>query len=188
MMDYEARKALLETRLKRSRFAHSVGVAETAAALAERFGLDAEEARLAGLLHDCARQYKNEELIAEAQRRGIAVGPIERSMPLLLHGPVGAYLIKEDYEVESEAIARAIALHTVGGAGMTGLDKIIYFADMIEPLRDYPGVEELRLAAKKSSLDEMFLQGLEQSLRFVLDKGGLIHPDTVLARNELLLG
>jgi hypothetical protein len=33
----------------------------------------------------------------------------------------------------------------------------------------------------------MVLEGLSQSIRFVVAKGHLIHPDTVLARNELLL-
>jgi len=187
MMDYEARRALLETKLKPSRYQHSLGVAEVAAEIAARFGLDVEQARLAGLLHDCAREYKNEELIAEAERRGISAGPIERQMPLLLHAPVGACRVKEIYDVQDSDICQAIAYHTVGGPAMTELDKLIYFADMIEPLRDYPGVEVLRKAAKELSLDEMFLLGLEQSLSFVLDKGGLVHPDTVLARNELLL-
>lgn len=187
MMDYEARKKLLESKLKPSRYKHSLGVAETAAAIAARLGMDAEQARLAGLLHDCAREYKNEELIAEAERRGISFGPVEKNMPLLLHAPVGACRVREIYEVTDEAIAQAIARHTVGGPAMTALDKLIYFADMIEPLRDYPGVEELRRASRECSLDEMFLLGLDQSLQFVLQKGGLVHPDTVLARNELLL-
>ena len=41
--------------------------------------------------------------------------------------------------------------------------------------------------ARESSLDEMVFEGLSDSLRFVLDKGNLIHPDTVQARNEILL-
>ena len=70
---------------------------------------------------------------------------------------------------------------------MTALDKIIYFADMMEPTRDYPGVEKLRELALSASLDEMMLAGLTRSIAFVLEKGHLVHPDTVLARNELLL-
>ena len=70
---------------------------------------------------------------------------------------------------------------------MTRLDKIIYFADMMEPTREYPGVENLRRLAREASLEEMTLAGLTRSIAFVLEKGHLIHPDTVLARNELLL-
>ena len=186
-MSFEEMRDLLRSRLKPGRFEHSVGVSETAARLAERFGVDVEKARIAGLLHDCAREYPNSSMLAEAEQRGIAAGPVERAMPLLLHAYIGAYRVKELYEVEDEEIARAIRCHTVGGAGMTALDKIIYFADMIEPHRDYPEVKHLRKLAEKAALDEMLLVGLTESIRFVLEKEHLVHPDTVTARNEILL-
>ena len=186
-MSYEAMEAELASRLKDSRFRHCLGVAETAVFLAHRFGADEERARVAGLLHDCAREYRNEDMLAEAQRRGIAIGEVERAMPLLLHAYIGARRVREIYHVDDAMVEQAIWRHTVGGTGMTDLDKIIWFADMVEPGRDYPGVEELRRLAKTASLDDMVLEGLSQSIRFVVAKGHLIHPDTVLARNELLL-
>ena len=186
-MGYEEMRALLEKSLKPSRYQHSLGVAETAVFLARRFGVDEEQAQVAGLLHDCAREFRNEDLITEAEKRLIMVGNIERQMPLLLHAYVGSRLVTEKYGVSDHAVEQAIWRHTVGGAKMTKLDKIIWFADMIEPNRDYPGVEELRSLAKTAALDDMVLAGLTQSITFVLQKGGLIHPDTVIARNEILL-
>jgi predicted HD superfamily hydrolase involved in NAD metabolism len=186
-MDYEEMRALLEKSLKPSRYQHSLGVAETAVFLARRFGVDEEQAQVAGLLHDCAREFRNEDLITEAEKRLIMVGDIERQMPLLLHAYIGSRLVTEKYGVSDHAIEQAIWRHTVGGAKMTELDKIIWFADMIEPNRDYPGVERLRELAQTVSLDDMVLAGLTQSIAFVLQKGGLIHPDTVIARNEILL-
>ena len=186
-MDYEQMREQLKSRLKPSRFLHSEGVAETAAFLGERFQLDIEQCRVAGLLHDCARQYSDKQLQAEADRRGISYGEVDKAMPLLLHAYIGASLVKEDYGVTDQAICQAIFRHTVGGAGMTELDKVIYFADMIEPNRDYPQVEELRRLSRLASLDEMFFAGLVQSLNFVLKKGSLVHPDTVTAYNEILL-
>ena len=186
-MKYEEMRELLAKSLKPSRYQHSVGVAETAVFLAQRFGVNEEQAKVAGLLHDCAREFRNEDLITEAEKRLIMVGNIERQMPLLLHAYVGSRLVTEKYGVSDQAIEQAIWRHTVGGAKMTKLDKIIWFADMIEPNRDYPGVEELRSLAKTAALDDMVLAGLTQSITFVLQKGGLIHPDTVIARNEILL-
>lgn len=186
-MSFEAMKQELEKRLKPGRFAHSMGVSETAARLAERFGVDEQQARIAGLLHDCAREFRKEDMIAEAKKRKIAIGAVEQAMPLLLHAYIGAKRVREVYQVEDEAVEQAIWRHTVGGPGMTALDKIIWFADMIEPGRDYPGVEKLRQLAQETSLDDMVLAGFSQSIRFVLEKGHLIHPSTVLARNELLL-
>ena len=89
--------------------------------------------------------------------------------------------------VNDNDIEQAIWRHTVGGPQMTDLDKIIWFADMIEPHRDYPEVEMLRGLAKTADLDEMMLVGLTESIAFVLRKGGLVHPATVNARNEILL-
>lgn len=186
-MTYEEMQAKLQSRLKPGRYAHSLGVAETAAFLAGRFQVDVERARLAGLLHDCARQYPDGQMAEEAQRRGISIGEVEGAMPLLLHACIGAELIREEYGVEDEAVAQAIRRHTVGGSAMTPLDKIIYFADMIEPGRSYPGVEELRRLSGEVSLDAMVLAGLSQSIIFVTNKGHLLHPDTITARNDILL-
>ena len=77
-MTLEQMKQELEKRLKPSRFRHSLGVAETAVKLAKRFGADEEQARVAGLLHDCAREFRNEDMVKEAEKRGIAIGEVER--------------------------------------------------------------------------------------------------------------
>ena len=184
---YEEMRAILEEQLAPRRYRHSLGVADTAATLARRFGMNEDRARTAGLLHDCGRAYETAALPMEARRRGIPIGKIESAMPLLLHAYVGAYLIYEVYGVNDAAIAQAVWRHTVGGENMTALDKIIYYADMIEPSRAYPEVERLRELARTASLDEMMLVGLTESILFLAQKGGLIHPDTITARNELIL-
>ncbi len=178
----------LQRRLNKNRFAHSIGVANTAVALAKKFGVDTDKAYIAGLLHDCAREFENEQLPAEAKKRGIEIGEVEKTMPLLLHAYIGAKMVAEIYGVEDSEIQQAIYRHTVGASDMTALDKIIYFADMIEPNRNYPGVEELRDFAKKSSsLDEILLHALDESIIFIVQKKTLLHPETIAARNFLLL-
>lgn len=178
----------LQKRLKKERFAHSIGVANTAVKLAKKFGVDEEKAYIAGLLHDCAREFENNDLPAEAEKRGIKIGEVEKTMPLLLHAYIGAQMISEIYDVHDEEIAQAIYRHTVGARNMTKLDKIIYFADMIEPNRNYPGVEKLRALAEESyNLDEIILTALNESIIFVTQKNSLVHPDTIDARNFLLL-
>lgn len=186
-MTIDEMRRLLQSRLKKSRFAHSIGVADTAVKLAKRFGVDTEKAYIAGLLHDCAREYENWQLPEEALKRGIAIGEVEERMPLLLHSYIGAMMIKDVYDVDDPEISQAIWRHTIGGRNMTDLDKIIYFADMIEPHRDYPGVDLLRKLAETASLDEMLLEGLSQSIIFIIQKNSLIHPDTITTRNEILM-
>lgn len=180
-------KEELAKRLKPSRYEHSLGVAKAAVRLAERFGVDRDKALVSGLLHDCAREFPQEQLIEEASRRGIDVSPIEQVIPFMLHAPVGASRATELYGITDREVLEAIARHTVGGKGMSDLDKIIYYADMIEENRNYPGVDELRQLAETASLDEMLLAGFDQTLAFVLSKHGLMHPDTVEARNEVIM-
>lgn len=178
----------LQRRLKKNRFAHSIGVANTAVKLAKKFGADEEKTYIAGLLHDCAREFETEQLPAEAEKRGINFGEVEKFVPLLLHAYIGAKMISEVYGVNDSEISQAIYRHTVGAKNMSTLDKIIYFADMIEPNRNYPGVEKLRdLAEKSSDLDEIILTALNESIIFVVQKNSLVHPDTISARNFLLL-
>lgn len=185
-MNVEDMKRTLKSGLKESRYLHSLGVADTAVILAKKFNADTDKAYIAGLLHDAAREFKNEDLIDEAKKRNIAIGEVEAKMPLLLHANIGAVLVGEKYEVTDKDICRAIETHTVAGQNMTVLQKIIYFADMIEPNRDYPGVDELREFAKNHTLDEIMFKALSESILFVIEKKGLIHPATIVARNELI--
>jgi len=177
----------LQRRLNRNRFAHSIGVANTAVKLAKRFGVDEDKAYVAGLLHDCAREFENDELPAQAETRGIKINEVERAMPLLLHAYISAQMMTEIYGVDDAEISQAIYRHTVGAPDMTPLDKIIYFADMIEPNRNYPGVDNLRALAETAALDEILLTAFNETIAFVLQKNSLIHPQTVAARNFLLL-
>ena len=178
----------LQSRLKKSRFAHSIGVANTAVKLAKKFDVDEEKSYITGLLHDCAREFENDELPAQAVKRGIKIGEVEKNSPLLLHAYIGAKMISEIYGVDDKEISQAIYRHTVGAKNMTALDKIIYFADMIEPNRNYPGVEKLRdLAETSDNLDEIILTAMNESIIFVVKKNSLLHPDTIDARNFLLL-
>ena len=182
----QMRKTLM-ARLNKNRFAHSIGVANTAVDIAKRFNLDTEQAYVAGLLHDCAREFENEQLPVEAAKRSIPIIDVEYAVPLLLHAPIGAVMVNEVYGVDDPAVIQAIARHTVADKNMSPLDMIIYFADMIEPHRNYPGVDELRQLTQSATLDQMFFEGLNQSLAFVISKGSLVHPKTVDARNFILL-
>ncbi|MEE3467283.1 MAG: nicotinate (nicotinamide) nucleotide adenylyltransferase [Eubacterium sp.] len=132
----------LRATLRPKRYRHTMGVADTAEILGNLYnGADAtlaERARLAGLLHDCAKYYTNEEQIALCDTYGIALTQTERENPSLIHGKLGAYLAEQRYGVSDEEIQNAIRFHTVGRPEMTTLEKIIYIADYIEPGRVIP--------------------------------------------------
>ena len=165
------------------RAAHARRVGALCATLAGRFGADPETALVAGLLHDCCREMSAEALLEAAERHGIAVGPLELAQPVaLLHGPVAAAeLVAAGLPA---APARAIALHTVGAAGMTTLEKCLYLADVCEPGRDFAGVDDVRRLAE-SSLDDAVAEAARLSLTSVIRKGRGIALGGVELYNEL---
>ncbi len=131
------------------RFHHTLGVMYTASAMAMAFGLDIERARIAGLLHDCAKSIvPNREKPALCRRYGIAFTAFEEKNPHLLHGKLGAYLAKHEYGIDDEEICSAICFHTTGKPGMSLLEQIIFIADYIEPDREKaPRLDEIRKMA-----------------------------------------
>ena len=154
--------------------------------LAERFGVDVKAAELAGLLHDYARDEDPAGLVATAERLGVPVIPIELEHPGLLHARVGAAMVRQDLPGLGEAVLSAIEVHTVGAMPMSDLDKVVYLADMIEPSRDFPGVEELRAACDTETLDECFRLAYGRTLRHLKERGRPVHPisDVVVAMIE----
>lgn len=184
---FNALKNQLEPHLKPKRFAHSLGVVDSAAEMAERFGADVHQAKLAALLHDCAKNFTDEEMLATAKAAHLDIDPITKVEPQLLHGPVGAVVAKRDYGITDPAILSAITYHTTGREHMTLLEKIIYLADFIEPSRDYPGVDTLREACAGDDIDKALLVSFTNTIMYINSIGGLIHPRTVNARNALIL-
>ena len=59
-MEYNEILVTLANELRPARFRHCRDVSQTAVRLAERWDADIEKARLAGILHDCARNLKGE--------------------------------------------------------------------------------------------------------------------------------
>lgn len=169
-------RGVLRASLSETSFAHCERVAATAWALAGHFGVDQDKAELAGLLHDYSRDETDEALLAAAERMGVPMLPVERERPYLLHARVAAARLRRDLPGLGEAVLSAIAAHTVGSVPMSDLDKVVYLADMIEPARSYPGIDELREACARDELAECFRRGYARSLRHVMESGAPVHP------------
>ncbi|MDQ3639756.1 MAG: bis(5'-nucleosyl)-tetraphosphatase (symmetrical) YqeK [Actinomycetota bacterium] len=162
-------------RLSDKRYAHTLRVAETAERLAKLHGLDSERARLAGLLHDTAREVGKEELLRVAEEDGLPVGDFERERPILLHGPVAAELAREDLGMEDGEVLDAVRAHTTGDPGMGPLALALFVADKIEPGREQPGVEDLRELARVS-LHRAARAALEDSVSYNERRDRPAHP------------
>ena len=170
----------LRASLNKKRYEHSVGTMLCAIALAARWNGNAAEARLAGLLHDCAK-LPAERLLALAAQYGFAMDEFEREVPGLLHDRLGALVARDEYGVRDEAVLDAIRSHQLCRAHMTKLDKIIYLADKIEPTRDYPGVDMLRALAEED-LDRAVLACMDSVHAHLVQEGKRIKPEGEAAR------
>lgn len=185
---YEDALAAVEARLGHKAAKHCRRVAATAAALAVTYGADADAARLAGVLHDWDRETSPDELLGEAKRAGLPISDADEANPHLLHARTGALAAREALAGLPAPVVQAISRHTIGAPDMTPLDMVVYLADMIEPHRDFPGVQELRDAVGRVSLAELFALGYQQSMRHLVDARKRIHPETVAVWNELVAG
>ena len=177
----------IKAHLKPSRYAHSLGVAQTAQQLAERFGADPAAAYRAGLLHDAAKYMPTQEAFSWCEKAEIVVDEYARTEEALLHAPAGAALAKLYFKEKNPDVINAVRYHTVGSPAITLLGQIIFLADFIEPTRaTFPALEHIRTLAH-TDLDAATVAACDSSLSYVMQKGGIIHPDTVLMRNALLM-
>lgn len=134
-MDIIRIKEELKSILKPSRYQHSLGVENVATDLAAIYAYDMDKAGLAGILHDCARNLSDNELLCECAKYGLPVTDAEGKCPYLLHAKLGALYARIRYGVGDEDILNAIYFHTTGRPAMTLPEKIIFTADYIEPNR-----------------------------------------------------
>lgn len=167
--------------MSESRFRHVLGVEEAALALARQYGCDEEQASLAALLHDYAKEAEDQvflDLIDQHQ-----LDPALKDWDnAIWHGLVGSYKVAADFAVTDSVILQAIQRHTVGAADMTVLDKVIYVADYIEPNRDFPGVNKARQLAAES-LDKAVAYATAQTIIHLVQKGLPIYPQTLETYN-----
>jgi len=171
--------------LSSARWSHTVGVAETAVTLAVAHGVDPFSARLAGLLHDYARELPPAVLVALAREHHLGIDAVEAREPLLLHGRVGAALVRERFGVGDPDLLAAIAMHITGAPQMSLLARIIFLADFCEPGRTFAAARQARETAG-NDLPEALLIAYDTIIAYIVADGYLLHPLTVAARNELL--
>lgn len=169
----------LKSMLKPSRFEHSLGVSYTAAALAMKYGENIGKAQLAGLLHDCAKNYDDETLIALCDEHGVVLSEEERNSPKVIHAIYGEYLLETRFQLRDADVLKAVRYHTTGRSGMSLLEKIVFTADFIEPTRkEFPGLREIRTLAFQD-LDCCVAEILISTILYLRSRNAHIVSDTM---------
>lgn len=157
----------MKKELDKNRYEHTLGVSYTCAALAMRYGYSIQKAQIAGMLHDCAKGKSTDKILEMCERNNVPISVAERKSPYLLHAKLGAFLAMNKYQIHSIEIINAILCHTTGKEEMTLLDKIVFVADYIEPLRSRQ--ENLREVRQMAfiDLDEAVYMILRDTLRYL---------------------
>lgn len=166
---------------------HTYRVQAIAQELARGHGLDEEKVRLGSLAHDIARAMKGKQLLQKAHELGITVHSVEARLPVLLHGPVGAELLRRVDGLEDRDIYEAVYWHSVAHSELPPAAKVVFLADKLDPQKvsRYPFLPQLRDVAA-SNLDRAILDFLNRELISQLQQGSLVHPVSLDARNELI--
>ncbi len=174
----------LQATLTPHRYLHTLGVASTAQRLAPRFNVDPYRARLAGLLHDCAKSLPLDEMRALVIRYIPDSDEEELGTRAVLHAPAGMILAERDYGVRDRSILSAIRKHTLGDGSMSPMDALIYVSDFIEPGRgSFPGMDKARKAAEKDIYRAMCICA-ELTEAHLRSQGAHAHPRTLALLDE----
>ncbi len=166
---------------------HIYRVRDIAAELAGCHGLERPKAELAMLCHDVARAMPDGQLLDQAAGLGIPVTLLDRSLPVLLHGPVGAEILRREDGLRDEPIYQAVYWHTTAHPDLDTLGKVVFLADKLDPAKisRYPYLHELRELALRD-LDQAILEFTTKEIVARAQQGEPVHPIIVETRNALL--
>ena len=164
----------LKTLLTPERYAHSIGVMKTAVELAEIYGADTEKARIAGLLHDNAKNLDN--IYERCRDLEVELDEFELKSPPLVHAKLGAETAKIEFGITDTEVLDAIRWHTIGKSNMSLLEKIIFVADLTEPGRTFPDAGHLRELSRKN-LDKALVECVKSTIEVNKQRKNPVHPN-----------
>lgn len=175
----------LRERLTEKRFVHSLNVADTSKELALIYGCDPEKAYTVGLIHDCCKDEAPGLQLSYMLGNSLEMTELEINEPKLYHAMCGSVYARKEFGITDEDMLNAIRYHTTGRKNMSLLEKVVFIADFISAERDYNGVDVMREKAKRS-LEEAIVEGLGFTIKDLIERERIIHPDTVDAYNDAM--
>ena len=119
---------------------------------------------------------------------GVAVTGVDRDFPLLLHGPVGAELLRREEDLTDHSLYEAVRWHSTAHASLDHLGKLVFLADKLDPQKSavYSYQAELHAMALES-VDLALLEFLSREMEARIEKGETVHPASIDARNTLII-
>ena len=168
--------------------AHIYRVRDVALELASRHDIEPERAELGALAHDVCRAVSGDSLLRMSAEMGVSVSDVEQDFPILLHGPVGAELLRREEDLIDPDLYEAVRWHSTAHASLAPLGKLIFLADKLDPQKAavYSYQAKLHDMALES-LDLALLEFLSREMATRVERGETVHPASLDARNSLIL-
>ena len=171
--------------------AHIARAQNVARELAPCHGIDPERAALGILAHDVARAMPGLELLEQAARFRLPVDAVDEMVPMLLHGPVGAEILRVEDGLAAHDSERdiyyAVYWHTTYHPDLVDdLGKVVFLADKLDPnkRKRIPYQPEI-LGLATENLDAAILEFLNRQVGYLTERGYLVHPMMLEARDSL---
>ena len=111
---------------------HSKCVAAEAERLANIFGENHKDARIAGILHDISAVIPNDKNIEVADSLNIDILSEEKAFPPIIHQKLSKEIAKTIFGITNEGILSAICCHTTLKSNPTRFEMILFIADKLE--------------------------------------------------------
>jgi nicotinate-nucleotide adenylyltransferase len=176
-------RLLLAGLVSKERLYHCERVAEAAAALAEQYGANQNQAMLAGMLHDCMKCAPQNRQRALCERIA-PLRPADLAAPKVWHAFAGAAYLELECGVADRAILGAVRWHTLGHAGMSLLEEIVFVADLVSDDRTYGDAAHVRKLSRQN-LHAASKAILEHTFQTLTEKRRPPHPDSLAWYSEL---
>ena len=168
---------------------HCKRVEQIARELAAHHGIDPEPVGVAALAHDAAKHFSGTELLLRVEEYDLPLSDFERRNPAILHGPIGAEMLRREDRLNEPSLYDAIYWHTTGNpSGGDALGHIVFLADKLDPIKlaQYPWQAELRELSDRD-LPAATAMFLSRNVARLLESGRGVHPAAIEAWNALLL-
>jgi len=181
-------RRILSTELSSQRFRHSLAVMDEAVKLGRHYHQDESvinKLRMAGLLHDCAKNmceelsYDDIEIICN--RNGIQLAEFFRERCDLAHSYAGMAYAAAFYGVTDPCVLSAIGSHTFGKPDMSFIDKAVYLADFIEPTRPQTAARNEARRLAYTDMDNALVYVLRLTIERNNARGRLVYPESLRA-------
>lgn len=183
-MQIEELEKIVKNTLSEYRFYHSKCVQKRCVELAKIYNVDTEKASKVGLVHDIAKEMTEEEKFQYIKEHNLIIDEIEKINTGLLHAKIGADIAKREFGFSRDMV-EAVLYHTTAKENMGILAKILYAADVTGEDRDWTDFEYAKKLTEEN-LDKSIVYIIDISIQKTIEKGKLLHPDSIYARNELL--